>query len=46
MEFCGIFYADPDPGLAQALALTMIVIVVIVMSLYTVLQRRTSRWLR
>jgi putative spermidine/putrescine transport system permease protein len=35
-----------QPGLAQALALTMIVIVVIVMALYTVLQRRTSRWLR
>lgn len=35
-----------QPGLAQALALTMIVIVVIVMSMYTLLQRRTSRWLR
>jgi putative spermidine/putrescine transport system permease protein len=35
-----------QPGLAQALALTMIVIVVIVTSLYTVLQRRTSKWLR
>jgi putative spermidine/putrescine transport system permease protein len=35
-----------QPGLAQALALAMIVIVVIVTSLYTVLQRRTSKWLR
>jgi putative spermidine/putrescine transport system permease protein len=35
-----------QPGLAQALALTMIVIVVLVTSLYTVLQRRTSKWLR
>jgi putative spermidine/putrescine transport system permease protein len=35
-----------QPGLAQALALTMIVIVVIVTVLYTVLQRRTSKWLR
>ena len=35
-----------QPGLAQALALTMIVIVVIVMSLYTLLQRRTSKWLQ
>ena len=35
-----------QPGLAQALALTMIVMVVIVTSLYTVLQRRTSKWLR
>jgi putative spermidine/putrescine transport system permease protein len=35
-----------QPGLAQALALTMIVIVVIVTSLYTVLQTRTSKWLR
>jgi putative spermidine/putrescine transport system permease protein len=35
-----------QPGLAQALALTMIVIVVLVTLLYTVLQRRTSKWLR
>lgn len=34
------------PGLAEALALAMILIVAIVMVLYTVLQRRTSRWLR
>ncbi|HXN77841.1 MAG TPA: ABC transporter permease subunit [Candidatus Dormibacteraeota bacterium] len=35
-----------QPGLAQALAFTMILIVVIVMTLYTLLQRRTTRWLR
>jgi putative spermidine/putrescine transport system permease protein len=35
-----------QPGLAKALALVMIVIVTIVMGLYTLLQRRTSRWLR
>lgn len=35
-----------QPGLAKALALTMILVVAIVMVLYTVLQRRTSRWLR
>jgi putative spermidine/putrescine transport system permease protein len=35
-----------QPGLAQALALAMIVIVVIVMTLYALLQRRTTRWLR
>ena len=35
-----------QPGLAKALALAMIVIVTIVMLLYTLLQRRTSRWLR
>jgi putative spermidine/putrescine transport system permease protein len=34
------------PGLAKALALAMILVVTIVMVLYTVLQRRTSRWLR
>ena len=33
-------------NLGKALALGMIVIVVIVMSLYAVLQRRASRWLR
>jgi putative spermidine/putrescine transport system permease protein len=35
-----------QPGLAQALAFAMIIIVVIVMTLYTLLQRRTTRWLR
>jgi putative spermidine/putrescine transport system permease protein len=35
-----------QPGLAKALALAMIVIVTIVMLLYTMLQRRTSQWLR
>jgi putative spermidine/putrescine transport system permease protein len=34
-----------QPGLAQALALTMVLIVVVVMTLYALLQRRTSRWL-
>jgi len=35
-----------QPGLAQALAVAMILVVVIVMTLYTLLQRRTTRWLR
>jgi putative spermidine/putrescine transport system permease protein len=35
-----------QPGLAQALALSMIIIVTIVTVLYSLLQRRTSRWLR
>ena len=35
-----------QPGLAKALALAMVAIVTIVMLLYTLLQRRTSRWLR
>jgi len=35
-----------QPGLAKALALAMILVVVAVMLLYTLLQRRTSRWLR
>ena len=35
-----------QPGLAQALALSMVIIVVVVMTLYALLQRRTSRWLR
>jgi putative spermidine/putrescine transport system permease protein len=35
-----------QPGLAQALALSMVIIVVVVMTLYTLLQRRTSRWLQ
>jgi putative spermidine/putrescine transport system permease protein len=34
-----------QPGLAQALALGMVFIVVVVMTLYALLQRRTSRWL-
>lgn len=35
-----------QPGLAKALALVMILVVLIVMALYTLLQRRTSKWLR
>jgi len=35
-----------QPGLAKALAVAMIVVVLIVMSLYTLLQRRTAHWLR
>jgi putative spermidine/putrescine transport system permease protein len=35
-----------QPGLASALALVMVVIVAIVMVLYTMLQRRTSKWLQ
>ena len=35
-----------QPGFAKALALAMVVIVAIVMVLYTLFQRRTSRWLR
>ena len=35
-----------QPGLASAQALAMVVIVAIVMVLYTMLQRRTSKWLR
>ena len=35
-----------QPGLAKALALVMILVVLVVMSLYTLLQRRTSNWLR
>jgi len=35
-----------QPGLAQALALAMVLIVVVVMTLYALLQRRTSRWLQ
>jgi putative spermidine/putrescine transport system permease protein len=35
-----------QPGVAKALALAMIVIVAVVMILYSLLQRRTSRWLR
>ena len=35
-----------QPGLAKALALSMIVVVLLVMTLYTILQRRTSNWLR
>ncbi len=35
-----------QPGLAKALAVAMIVVVLVVMSLYTLLQRRTAHWLR
>lgn len=35
-----------SPGIAKALALAMIVVVLVVMSLYTLLQRQTSQWLR
>ncbi len=35
-----------QPGLAKSLAFSMIVVVLVVMGAYTVLQRRTSRWLR
>jgi putative spermidine/putrescine transport system permease protein len=35
-----------QPGLASALALVMVVVVAIVMVLYTVLQRRTAKWLQ
>jgi len=35
-----------QPGFAKALALAMIVIVLVVMTLYTLLQRRTAQWLR
>jgi putative spermidine/putrescine transport system permease protein len=35
-----------QPGLAQALALSMVIIVVVVMTLYTLLLRRTQRWLQ
>jgi putative spermidine/putrescine transport system permease protein len=35
-----------QPGLASAQALAMVVIVAIVMVLYTMLQRRTGKWLR
>lgn len=35
-----------QPGLAQALALAMILIVTVVTVAYSLLQRRTSRWLR
>lgn len=34
------------PGVAKALALAMIVVVLVVMSLYTLLQRRTAQWLK
>jgi ABC-type uncharacterized transport system permease subunit len=34
------------PGLAKALALAMIVVVLVVTTLYTLLQRRTSQWVR
>jgi putative spermidine/putrescine transport system permease protein len=34
------------PGLAKSLALAMIVVVLVVTTLYTLLQRRTSQWVR
>ena len=34
------------PGLANAIAIEMIVIVVLATVLYSLLQRRSSRWLR
>ena len=49
LEIQSLFTSDTgqsQPGLAKALALAMIVIVTIVMTLYTLLQRRTSRWLK
>jgi putative spermidine/putrescine transport system permease protein len=49
LQIQGLFIGETgqsQPGLAKALALAMIVIVAIVMLLYTLLQRRTSRWLR
>jgi putative spermidine/putrescine transport system permease protein len=35
-----------QPEVAKALALGMVVVVAVVMQLYTLLQRRTARWLR
>ncbi|MGH7760349.1 MAG: ABC transporter permease, partial [Candidatus Dormibacteraceae bacterium] len=35
-----------EPGFAKAMAVTMIVIVVVVTVLYSLLQRRTSKWLQ
>jgi len=35
-----------QPGIASAEALVMVVLVAVVMVVYTVLQRRTARWLR
>jgi putative spermidine/putrescine transport system permease protein len=35
-----------DPGTGYALALGMVVIMALAITLYTVLQRRTERWLR
>ena len=35
-----------DPGLGYALALGMVVIMAFVITLYTILQRRTERWLK
>jgi putative spermidine/putrescine transport system permease protein len=35
-----------EPGFAKAMAVTMIVIVVMVTVLYSLLQRRTSKWLQ
>src|SRR5207253_8095484 len=35
-----------NPGIASAFALVMVVIVAVIMVLYTVLQRRTAKWLQ
>jgi putative spermidine/putrescine transport system permease protein len=35
-----------NPGIASALSLVMVVIVAIMMVLYTLLQRRTAKWLQ
>jgi putative spermidine/putrescine transport system permease protein len=35
-----------QPGLASALAMVMVIVVAVVMTLYTILQRRTAKWLR
>ena len=35
-----------DPGLGYALALGMVIVMALAITLYTVLQRRTERWLR
>ena len=35
-----------DPGLGYALSLGMVVIMAFVITLYTILQRRTERWLK
>jgi len=34
-----------EPGFAKAIAIEMIIIVTLVTVLYTLLQRRTARWL-
>ena len=35
-----------DPNLAYALAMGMVIIMAITIAIYTVLQRRTEKWLR